>query len=337
LDTEKNLHLQEFYNNKKILITGGLGFIGSNLAEKLIDYQAKVIMVDAILPLYGGNFFNIENIKDKITFIKGDIRNKKLISKLINGINIIFNLAGQVSYIDSLNIPYEDLDINCRGHLNILEACRKINKDVKIIFSSSRLVYGKITSLPVNEEQPTKPLSLYAIHKLAVERYLKVYHDSFSIKYVVFRITNPYGIRQQMKHSKYSILGWFLRLAMEGKTIKIFGDGKQLRDYIYIDDIINAFLLAGANEKADDLTFNLGYGESISFGDMIKTIIKIVGNGKYEYVEWPNNYERVETGDFIVDIEKAKNILSWEPTTKIEDGIKKTFDFYKKNKSHYWH
>ena len=325
-----------FYKDKKILITGGLGFIGSNLAERLVDLNSKVIILDALLPMYGGNLFNIENIKDKVKFVKGDIRDKELVLSLVEGVDIIFNLAAQVSYIDSLNIPYDDLDINCRGHLNIFEACKERNRNVKVIFSSSRLVYGKITRNPVDEEHQTRPLSLYAAHKLAVERYCQIYQDAYSINTVVFRITNPYGIRQQMKHSKYSILGWFLRLAMENRTIKIYGDGKQLRDYIFIEDIVNAFLRAGASENTNGQIFNLGYGRSIAFNEMIKLIVEIVGSGSYEYVDWPDNYERVETGDFQTDISKIKRYLGWEPKVSIGDGIRRTYEYYRKFRQYYW-
>ena len=331
-----NLINDGFYKDKRILITGGLGFIGSNIAERLVGFGSKVIILDALLPMYGGNLFNIENIKDRIRLVNGDIRDKELISSLVEDIDIIFDLAAQVSYIDSLSIPYDDLDINCRGHLNIFEACKEKNRNAKILFSSSRMVYGKITKNPVDEEQQTRPLSLYAAHKLVVERYCQIYHDAYSINTVVFRITNPYGIRQQMKHSKYSILGWFLRLAMEGKTIKIYGDGKQLRDYIYIDDVVNAFLLAGADKSADCQVYNLGYGRSIAFDEMIKLIVNVVGSGSYEYVDWPGNYERVETGDFRTDISKIKRYLGWKPNVSIDDGIRKTYEYYRKFKQHYW-
>jgi len=325
-----------FYKDKKVLITGGLGFIGSNIAERLVNLGSKVIILDALLPMYGGNLFNINGIEKKIELIKGDIRDKELVLNLVDGVDIIFNLAAQVSYIDSLNIPFDDLDINCRGHLNIFEACKERNRNVKIVFSSSRMVYGKIEKNPVDEEHPTRPLSLYAAHKLAVERYCQIYEDAYSIKTVVFRITNPYGIRQQMKHSKYSILGWFLRLAMDDKTIKIYGDGKQLRDYIYIDDIVNAFILAGASENTESQILNLGYGKSIAFDEMIKLMVEIVGSGSYEYVDWPNNYERVETGDFQTDISKINRCLGWDPEVSISDGIRRTYEYYRKFRQHYW-
>ncbi len=323
------------YKGKKVLITGGAGFIGSNLAHSLVALGADVTILDSLNPLYGGNLFNFEGIKDKINFVKGDIRDEELVNKLVKEKDLIFDLAAQVSYIDSLKIPLEDLDVNCRGHLVVLEACRNFNKDAKIVFPSSRTVYGKSNEELITENSSVNPPGLYAIHKLAAENYLMVYYKEFGIRPVVLRITNPYGVRQQIKHGKYSLPGWFIKLAMDSQTIKVFGDGNQLRDYIYISDLIDAFLLAGVEEKADGQIFNCGSGNSYKFKDMVELIIKIVGNGNIEYVPWPENYGKIETGDSALDISKLKNFLNWDSTISLEEGLQKTFNYYKKYKNNY--
>jgi len=197
------------------------------------------------------------------------------------------------------------------------------------------MVIGKSNNRIVDESVPTNPLSLYAIHKLTSEKYLLMYHSDFGIPVIIFRITNPYGIRQQIKHNKYSLVGWFIRMAMENKTITIFGDGKQLRDYIYVEDIIEAFLLSAANPKSNGEIINLGSGYSSEFGEMVNNIIRIVGSGQITYMDWPANYERIETGNFQVDISKLRSLTGWAPSIKLEEGIRQTYEYYKSKLSHY--
>ena len=319
------------YRGKKILITGGLGFIGSNIIHELVSLGARVTILDNLAPLYGGNKFNIYDIKDKVTVIIGDIRDTNLIDKSVINMDIIFDFADQVSHIDSGNIPLEDLEINCKGHLNILEASRKFNPSVKILFSSSRLALGKIIENPVTENHPTNPLSIYGIHKLTAEKYFLLYHKNLGMKTTVFRITNPYGPRQQIKHSKYSIPGWFMRQAMENKAIKIFGDGKQLRDYIYISDLVQAFLLAGISDNTNGQIYNCGSGKSIEFQEMVKLIVNIVKTGTMKYVSWPKDYEKEETGDFETDISKLQAAIGWVPEISMEKGLIQMYEYYKAN------
>src|SRR5574343_468892 len=314
---------------KNVLITGGLGFIGSNLAHELVKRGAKVTILDNLSPLYGGNHFNVLHIKDKIEVIIGDVRDSELVNKLIVDKDIVFNLAAQVSYIDSNNMPYDDLDINLRAALNVLEAARKFNPRAKIIYSSSRLALGKIIQNPITEDHPAHPLSLYGIHKRASESYHTLYNKDHGLNTTVLRLTNPYGIRQQIKHSKYSIPGWFMRQAMEDKTIKIFGDGKQLRDYLFSSDIVEAFILVAISDKTSGKLYNIGCGKSIEFKKMVETIIKTVGRGKVEFVPWPKDYERNETGDFETSIRRITKDTGWKPKTKFADGIKKMYQYYK--------
>jgi UDP-glucose 4-epimerase len=329
------MNVSTYYREKRILITGGLGFLGSNLAHKLVSFGANVTIIDNLDPLYGGNLYNVGSVRDKLKVIIGDIQDESLITPLLVDCDIVFHFAAQVSYIDSLNIPFRDLDLNARATLSILEIIRKHNLQTKIVFSSSRMVIGKSNNRIVDESVPTNPLSLYAIHKLTSEKYLLMYHSDFGIPVIIFRITNPYGVRQQLKHNKYSLVGWFIRMAMENKTITIFGDGKQLRDYIYVEDIIEAFLLSTANPKSNGEIINLGSGYSSEFGEMVKNIIRIVGSGEIKYVDWPANYERIETGNFQVDISKLKSLTDWAPSFTLEQGIRQTYEYYKLKLSHY--
>lgn len=319
----------DYFKNKNILITGGLGFIGSSLAYKLNEYDANITIIDNLNPLYGGNMFNVDRILNNINLIVNDIRNTEILVPLIESSDIIFHLAAQVSYIDSLSIPFEDLDLNAKATLNILECCRKYNCKAKILFTSSRMIYGKTDRELVTENSPTNPLSLYGIHKLASEKYLMMYYKNFGIPSTILRLTNPYGPRQQIKHNKYSLIGWFIRQAIEGKTIQIFGEGMQLRDYIYVDDIVNAILKCAEADDAIGEVINIGSGESTRFCDMVRTVINCVKNGDVEFIPWPDNYEKVETGDIAVDILKLKNITSWQPAISLEEGVKRTFEYYK--------
>ncbi len=327
---------REYYKNKKVLITGGLGMIGSTLAQILVPWGARVSILDALLPLYGGNLFNIESIKNDVALAIGDIRDRDQMERCVRGQDVIFHLAAQVSYIDSMTDPFLDLDINCRGSLVMLEACKALNRDARIVFTGSRMQYGRILANPVDEHHPTEPLMPYGIHKLSAEKYHLMYHQNDGLHVAVGRITNPYGPRQQMKHGKYGIVNWFIKQAMTGQVIKVFGDGRQRRDYIFVEDVARALLALGDNPKANGEIFNVGSGSGIAFIDMIRQAVDIVGRGTIETVPWPADYQNVETGDFIADIEKIKNLLGWEARVDLATGVRKTLDYYQEHGRHYW-
>lgn len=324
------------FNGKRVLITGGLGFIGSNIAHTLVEMGAEVTVLDALLPLYGGNEYNVADIKEKVKVVIGDIRDEKVVNEVVAGQDFIFNLAAQVSYIDSINEPFLDLDINCLGHLRILEAARKFAPQTKILFSSSRLAYGRIMTTPVDESHPTNPVSMYGVHKLAAEKYYRIYFETYGLKSAVIRIPNPYGPRQQMKHNKYSIVGWFIRQALEGKDITIFGDGKQERDYLYINDIVSAFLKVAASDKTNGEVYNIGTHERVCFVDMVDAILAEISTGKKTHIPWPKNYERNETGNYVADTRKIKSAVGWQATVPLKVGIAETVEYFKQNKEHYW-
>ncbi|MBI2251823.1 MAG: GDP-mannose 4,6-dehydratase [Armatimonadetes bacterium] len=326
----------ENYRNKKIMITGGLGFLGSNLAHSLVKVPCEIILIDAMLPLYGGNYFNIEEIKEKLKIEIADIRDKDKMNELVKGQDYIFNIAGQVSHLDSMSDPFLDLDINARGNLVLLEACRKYNSKAKIIYAGTRGQYGKLEYVPVDEKHKMEPTDIYGVNKMAAEHYHLIYNRIYGIRSASLRINNTYGPRHQMKHGKYGILNWFIRIALENGTIKIFGDGNQLRDYNYVDDVVKAMLLTGSNEKSAGNVYNLGSGKQIKFIELVEEIIKTAGNGKIEKVPWPKERADIEIGDYAADFSKIKKELNWEPKVSLDEGLKKTIEFYKRNKEHYW-
>lgn len=323
------------FKGKNVLITGGAGFIGSSVARELVKHGAHVTILDAMLPLYGGNLFNLEDIQDEIEFVNGDIRDEELVNSLVPGMDIIYNFAGQVSHLDSKDIPLVDLDINCRGHLIVLEAMRKHAPQARVLFSSSRMVYGKIVQTPADENHPTKPLTIYGIHKLLAEMYYRYYFETFNIAAISVRIPTPYGPRQHMKHSKYSVVGWFLRQSLDHEVIKIFGDGKQSRDYIYIDDVVDAFLRLGIDGRPGEV-YNLGTNEKTRLIDMVEAILEETQVGSMILAPYPDNYVVGGFGDYIANYEKIKRDTSWEPQIGLTEGVKKMVEYYKKNREFYW-
>jgi UDP-glucose 4-epimerase len=328
--------MEKHYKNKNILITGGLGMIGSSIANQLVKWGAKVTIIDACLKPYGANEFNIHSIRDRINFIKMDIRDSHSLPAVIKDCHIIFNLAGQVSHNDSLENPFLDTDINYCGHLNVLETVRRVNPKIKILYSGSRLQFGKIEKIPVNEAHLQRPLTPYALNKSAAESMYLFYQRLYGIPVVIFRIANPYGPRGQMRHNKYCMINWFVRQAMDNKTITIYGNGEQIRDYIYIDDLTAAFVHAAVDKASDGQVFNVGSGQGVTFKRMAEIVIQTVQSGKILHVPWPKNYINVETGDYISDIKKIKNILGWQPKIVLDAGIARTFNYYNKFKSHYF-
>ncbi len=321
---------------KRVLITGGLGMIGSTLAHKLVECKTNITIVDAHIDPYGANLFNIKGIENDVDVHITDIRDKEAMKILVKDKDLIFNFAGQVSHNDSLEKPFLDADINYIGHLNVLECVRKYNPKAKILFSGSRLQFGKIKYVPVDEKHPLDPETPYAFNKTVAEAMYKYYYRQYGINCVVFRISNPYGSRCQMKHSKYSLVNFFIHRAMDDKEITIYGNGEQIRDYIYVDDLADAMLCAASNEKSNGEVFNVGSGVGTKFIDMAHLIIDVVKKGKIKHVSWPKNYINVETGNYITDIHKIKSVLGWSPEVKLRKGVAKTYNYYKKYGDHYF-
>ena len=327
--------MQEF-KNKKVLITGGLGFVGSNLAIKLALLGAEVLIVDNMLPRQGGNLFNIDPVKDKVRINISDIRNQISMNHLVKGQDYIFHLAGQVNHVDSVKFPINDLSINVEGTLVIMEALRLNNPDAKVIFSGTRGEYGASLKLPVSEKHEINPIGIYAITNFAAERIVLTYHNLHKIQSVCLRITNTYGPRHQMQHDEYGVFNWFIRKAMDGSTISIFGDGRILRDYLYIDDLIESLILTALNNDVYGEVFNIGSGVPLNFIDLANKIISIAGTGKTEYSDFTSERKALEPGDYYADITKITNAINWKPKTQLDEGIKKTIEYYRKYKQYYW-
>jgi len=327
--------MENYFKNKKILITGGLGFIGSTLAHRLAKMEADIFLVDSLISEYGGNNFNINGIEDRVKVNIADVRDKHSMDYLVKDKDIIFNLAGTLSHIDSMNDPFTDLEINCKSQLSILESCRKNNRDIKIIFAGTRGQYGKADHLPVDEKHLMHPTDVNGINNIAGESYHILYNNIYGIRAVSLRLTNTYGPRHQMKHHKQGIINWFIRQLIEGQTVKLYGDGKQIRDINYVDDVVEALLLVACNEKTNGEVFNLG-GIPKNLIDLVETMIDVYGKGNYELIPFKDDLKKIEIGDYIANYEKVKNTVGWQPKISLEEGLRSSFDYYEKYKDHYW-
>jgi UDP-glucose 4-epimerase len=320
---------REFYRDRPVMITGGLGFIGSNLAHQLVSLGARVLVVDSLIPAYGGNLFNIHGIEDALRVNIADIRQQSTMNYLVRGHDVIFNLAGQVSHIDSMEEPYTDLEINCRSQLTLLEACRHNNPAVKVVFAGTRQIYGRPQSLPVTESHLVRPTDINGINKAAGEYYHLVYNNVFGVRATSLRLTNIYGPRQLIKHSRQGFIGWFIRMVLENKEIQIYGDGTQLRDFVYVEDAVDAFLRAGASDAANGEVFNVGGLEPIQHRDLVAMMIRIEGRGRFRCTPWPPDKQAIDIGDFYSDSSKIASTLGWRATTTLADGLKRTFEYYR--------
>jgi UDP-glucose 4-epimerase len=324
-----------FYANRSVLVTGGLGFIGSNLARQLVDLGAQVTILDALIRDYGGNRFNIDGIEDRARVEVADVRDAEAVSAAVHGQDVIFNLAGQVSHIDSMRDPHTDLDINCHAQLSLLEACRAHNPGVKIVFAGTRQVYGRPSSLPVTEDHLVKPTDVNGINKAAGEYYHLVYNNVFGLRACSLRLTNVFGPRQLLKHNRQGFIGWFIRLAIEDQEIQIYGDGSQVRDLVYVDDAADAFLRAGASDDANGRVFNVGGAEPITHRALVERLIGVCGTGRYRLVDWPPEKRAIDIGSFYADSSLIARTLGWRPMVDLRDGLQRTVAFYRANLSHY--
>ncbi len=327
---------EEVFRGKRVLVTGGLGFIGSNLAIRLVGVGARVTIVDNMMPRLGGNLFNVNEIMDRIRVNFSDVRDEHSMDYLVKEQDYIFHLAGQVNHVDSIRNPIQDLDINCRGTLVLLESCRKHNPQVKIIFSGTRGEYGASVRLPVGEDHPTNPKGIYAVTNLTAEKMILVYDDVHKISGTCLRITNTYGPRHQMAHDEYGVVNWFIRKAIDDDVIPVFGDGRILRDFLYVEDLVDCFLQVGACPAAYGEVFNVGTGIPVSFLELAQKIVEIAGSGRVAFTEFTKERKEVEPGDYYTDITKIKRVVGWAPKTDLEQGLRKTVEFYRKYKKEYW-
>ena len=323
------------FDRANVLITGGLGFIGSHLARRLINLGARVTLVDSLIPQYGGNLFNVQDFKDRVTINIADVRDPHSMTYLVQGQNFLFNLAGQTSHLDSMTEPQVDLDINAAAQLSILEACRKHNPAVKVIFASTRQLYGKPQYLPVDEKHPIVPVDVNGINKLAGEWYHLLYNNVYGVRACALRLTNTYGPGMRIKDARQTFLGIWIRQLIEGKAIQVYGDGLQKRDFNYVDDVVDAMLLCAAHPESDGQIFNLGSREVINLSDLAALMVNLFETGSYNLVPFPPDRKAIDIGDYYSDFTKLEGLLGWSPQTSLKTGLERSIQYYKQHYVHY--
>lgn len=324
----------EHFKGKRVLITGGLGFIGSNLARALVPMGAQIVLVDSLIPEYGGNLFNISGIERSVQVNIADVRDKHGMAHLVRGQDFIFNLAGQTSHLDSMENPETDLAINCTAQLSILEACRRNNPAVKIVFASTRQLYGRPRYLPVDEKHPLDPVDVNGIHKLAAEFYHTLYNNVHGIRACVLRLTNTIGPGMRIRDARQTFVGVWIRQILEGKPIEVWG-GAQLRDFTFVDDCVEALLLAAMDERANGQVFNLGGDGVVSLRDLAALLVELNGDGEFAVRDFPENRKRIDIGDYYSDFTRIRETLGWTPRTSLRESINRTLAYYRQNLTHY--
>ena len=328
--------LEPSFAGKRALITGGLGFIGSNLARELVELGADVVLVDSLVPEYGGLLYNVSGIEDRVTINISDVRDEHSLRVLVRDQDYLFNLAGQTSHLDSMLDPYTDLEINCRSQLSILEACRHENPAVKIVFASTRQIYGRPQRLPVDESHPIVPVDVNGVNKTAGEWFHLLYGDVYGLRTTALRLTNTYGPRMRVRDARQTFLGIWLKLALEGGEILVFGDGAQRRDLTYVDDAVAAFLLAAASDETNGRVYNLGGERDLSLLELAELVVSSAGSGVVKVVPFPEDRKSIDIGDFYADWAAIERDLGWRPTYAVETGLQRTLDFYREHGEHYW-
>jgi UDP-glucose 4-epimerase len=324
------------FRGRRVLVTGGLGFIGSNLARRLVEAGAEVLLVDSMIPEYGGSVANIAGIEDEVTVNIADVRDVHSLPYLVGDCEVIFSLAGQTSHLDSMADPYTDLEINCRAQLSLLEACRLVNPDARIVFASTRQIYGRPEYLPVDERHPIHPIDVNGINKTAGEWYHLLYGQVYGIPVCVLRLTNTYGPRMRVKDARQTFLGYWLRQIVAGEEIAVFGDGLQQRDFNYVDDAVDAFLLAATRDEAIGKTYNLGDSEVVNLLDLARKLVELNGDGSFKVVPFPEDRKAIDIGDYYSDFTRIKADLGWQPRVGLDEGLRRSIDFYREHGSSYW-
>lgn len=328
---------QDSFANTRCLITGGLGFVGSTLARRLVDCGASVTLVDSLIPEYGGNLHNIEGIDLARTRVNiADVRDEYSMNYLVQGQDFLFNLAGQTSHLDSMQDPYTDLEINCRAQLSVLEACRKHNPDIRIVYTSTRQIYGKPDYLPVDERHLLHPTDVNGINKMAGEWYHILYNNVYGIRACALRLTNTYGPRMRVKDARQTFLGIWIKLLMDDTPIKVYGDGLQIRDLNYVDDVVDALMMCAVSDRTRGQIYNLGTDEPINFRDLATLLVELNGGGRYEIVPFPPGLKTIDIGDYYGDYRKLQQELGWRPRVSLRDGLERTLAFYRENREFYW-
>lgn len=326
--------LLSHFEGSRVMITGGLGFIGSSLAFALAALGAQVTLVDSMIPEYGGNLHNIAGLQDKVKINISDVRDPYSMKYLVKSQRYLFNLAGQTSHMDSMREPFTDLEINAKAQLSILEACRHHNPEVKIVFASTRQVYGKPNYLPVDENHLVQPVDVNGVNKAAGEWYHLLYHRIHGIYTVVLRLTNTYGPRMRIKDARQTFLGIWIRRITEGEPFEIW-EGDQIRDFNYVDDVIRAILMCGISEEVNGEVFNLGSEEPLTLKQLGDILVAENGAGQYKICPYPSDRKPIDIGDYYADFTKIKSFLGWSPRISMREGLKKTVEFYREHLASY--
>ncbi len=323
------------FSGKRVLITGGLGFIGSSLAIALVHEDAKVTILDSLLPEFGGDFFNIEPVRSRVSVNISDMRDPHSLDILVKDKDYIFHLAGQVSHGDSMRDPKMDLAVNCVSTMNLVESCRRFNPDARLINTSTRQVYGVAQRLPVSEDHPVIPVDVNGINKLAAEYYHLLYDRTYDLRSTVLRLTNTYGPRQQIRNNRQGFVGIFIRQALKGEPIKVFGTGRQVRDFNYVDEVVEALLLAALTDDCYGKVLNLGAPTYHSLLDLVGILHELTGVA-YELVPFPKDKKIIDIGDYYGDYSRFAQATGWQPQIDLQDGLARTIEFYRAHKKVYW-
>ncbi|HVO24565.1 MAG TPA: NAD-dependent epimerase/dehydratase family protein [Candidatus Margulisiibacteriota bacterium] len=326
--------MHEQFRNRNVLITGGLGFLGSNLAIRLVGLGARVTLVDSLIPEYGGNPFNISSIEGQVRVNISDVRDEHSMRCLVQGQDYLFNLAGQTSHMDSMENPFVDLDINCRAQLSMLEVCRKYNPGIKVVFASTRQIYGKPEYLPVDEKHLLRPVDVNGINKMAGEWYHILYNNVHGIRSCALRLTNTIGPRMRVKDARQTFVGVWVRAVVEGKPFEVW-DGQQLRDFSYVDDTVEAFLLAAANDDVNGRVFNLGGETRVALKELAEMLIRANGSGDYRVRDYPADRKRIDIGDYYADFSSIRSALGWQPTVPLGKALALTVAYYRQHLPRY--
>jgi UDP-glucose 4-epimerase len=322
------------FDGAQVLITGGLGFIGSNLARRLDGLGAVITIVDSLIPDYGGNLYNIEGIRDRLQVNVSDVRDTHSLRHLVQGKDYLFNLAGQTSHLDSMLNPMPDLEINCQAQLSILETCRAFNPKIKIVFASTRQIYGRPHRLPVAETHSLNPVDINGINKMAGEKYHLLYNDVYGIPATVLRLTNTIGPRMRIKDSRQTFVGLWIRQLLESKPISVWG-GDQRRDFTDVEDAVDAFLLAAVSASTNGQVYNLGGSEVVDLISVAKLMVEVHGSGGYEIREFPADRRSIDIGDYYADFSKIRSELGWQPKRTLRETIGTTLSYFRRSMTHY--
>lgn len=323
-----------FWSQRSVLITGGLGFIGSNLAHRLTALQASVTLIDSLIPNYGGNLFNIADIRDRLHVNLSDIRDPFSMEALIKGKDVIFNLAGQTSHMDSMQDPHTDLAINSAAQLSLLEQCRHHNPSARIVFASTRQIYGRPQYLPVDEQHPLQPVDVNGINKLSAELYHRLYHDVYGLSSVVLRLTNTIGPRMRIRDARQTFLGVWVRQLLQGEPIEVWG-GEQKRDFNDVNDVVEALLLAAERSDLQPSPYNLGSRETVSLIELAQQMIAIHGRGELRIRPFPADRAKIDIGDYHSCYDRFQQATGWQPRHSLADTLERTLRYYAEHAHHY--